>query len=96
MERRKEEPIGRVLQRFLRLNQLETPLNEFRLIQAWNEVAGPVAERYTKDLRIYNQTLHVSLRSAVLRSELLMRRTELVRKLNEHVGSTVINDISFN
>lgn len=95
MERRKEEQIGDVIYRFFRQSQLETPLNEYRLIHLWGEVAGPTVERMTKDLRIFNQVLHVSLRSSVMRSELSLRRSELVRKLNEKVGATVINDIAF-
>ena len=95
MERRKEEQIGDVIYRFFRQSQLETPLNEYRLIHIWGEVAGPMVERMTKDLRIFNQVLHVSLRSSVMRNELTLRRSELVRKLNEKVGSNVITDIAF-
>lgn len=95
MERRKEEKIDHVILRFLRESQLESPLNEYRLIQAWGEVAGNVAERFTQDLSIYNQKLYVRLRSAALRSELMMQRSELVKKLNATVGSDVITDICF-
>lgn len=95
MERRKEEDIATVLLRFLRQSNLEAPLNEYRLIQSWGLIAGKAAERYTKDLKIHNQTLYVSLRSATLRTELLMRRSELVKKLNETVGSNIITDICF-
>lgn len=95
MERRKEECISDVVMRFLRQSQLEAPLNEYRLIQSWGTVAGPVAQRYTQDLRIYNQKLFVRLRSAALRAELMMRRTELVSKLNALTGSQVITDIVF-
>lgn len=95
MERRKEEDIGSVIMRFLRQSQLETPLYEHRLIESWGEVVGIAAERMTKDLRIFNQVLHVSLRSAALRNELLYRRTELVKKLNDKVGADVIRDIVF-
>lgn len=95
MERRKEESIETVLLRFLRQSQLEAPLNEYRVIQAWGQIAGKAAERYTKDLKIHNQTLYVSLRSAALRTELLMRRSDLVKQLNNVVGSNVITDICF-
>lgn len=93
MERRKEEKVEDIVLRFLREAQLETPLNEYRIIQAWGGIAGPAAERYTESLRIYNQKLCVKIRSAALRSELLMRRSELVKKLNAHVGAQTITDI---
>lgn len=95
MERRKEESIEKVLLRFLRQSQLETPLNEHRLIAAWGEVAGVAAERLTESMRVYNQTLYVKLRSAMLRNELSMKRSDLVKKLNAKVGVNVIVDIAF-
>lgn len=95
MERRKEEKVGDIVMRFLRQSQLEQPLNEYRAIQAWGKIAGFAAERSTQKLYIYNQKLFVHLRSAVLRNELLMRRSELVQKINNSVGTQVITDITF-
>jgi predicted nucleic acid-binding Zn ribbon protein len=74
---------------------LETPLNEYRLINAWSQVLGPAVQSYTKNLQIHNQVLFVTLTSSVLRHELLMNRKSLVRKLNEHVKAQVITDIVF-
>lgn len=96
MERRKSEEVGDVIRRFLRLAGLESPLNEYRLVQSWGEVAGKNVEEFTQNLVVRNQTLFVKLRSPALRANLLMRRAELVRKLNEHVGANVIIDIVFN
>ncbi len=95
MERRKEENIGNVLLRYLRQSQLETPLNEYRIIQAWTDVVGERVEKLTQSLRIYNQVLYVSLRSSALRNELQMRRSDLIRQLNNKVGANVISNISF-
>ena len=81
MERRKEENIGNVLLRYLRQSQLETPLNEYRIIQAWTDVVGERVEKLTQSLRIYNQRQ--------------MRRSDLIRQLNNKVGANVISNISF-
>ena len=95
MERRKEESIGDVLLRYLRQSQLESPLNEFRLKQSWNSVAGNTAAQLTEQVNIYNQKLYVKLRSATMRAELMMKRSELVQQLNTMVGANVITDIIF-
>ena len=58
-------------------------------------MAGVAAERLTESLRVYNQTLYVKLRSAMLRNELSMKRSDLVKKLNAKVGVNVIVDIAF-
>ena len=80
----------------LRVQGLETPLLQKRLIDSWPEVAGPMVASYTDGLFIKNQTLFVHLTSPALRSEMMMVRSELVRKLNAHVGSQVIAEIRFN
>lgn len=95
MKRNNTENIGDVLRRFLREEGLETPLNEKRLLDAWNDVLDPFITSYTKDLFIKNQVLYVHLTSAPLRQELMMRRQKLVDELNRHVGATVITNIMF-
>jgi predicted nucleic acid-binding Zn ribbon protein len=74
---------------------IETPLNEYRLIQAWGQVLGAAVHSYTKEVKIYNQVLFVKVTSSVLRQELQMNRKSLVRKLNDHVKAQVITDIVF-
>ena len=93
MERRKSEAIGDVLQRFLREEGLETPLAQYRVIQAWPQVAGQAVANATTELYIKNQTLYARLTSAVLRSELMMQRQALAYALNQYVQAQVITDV---
>lgn len=93
MKKTESERVDGVIMQYLREFGLETPLNEHRLIQAWDTVLGPAVSKYTKELRIYNQVLFVTVSSAVIRNELMMRRTELVSRLNSHVGAQVITQI---
>ncbi len=93
MERRKSEAIGDVLQRFLRQEGLETPLAQYRLIQAWPQVTGKAVAEATTELYIKNQTLYARLTSAVLRSELMMQRQALAYALNQYVQAQVITDV---
>ena len=95
MKRNNTEQIGDVIRRLLRQQGLETPLNEYRLVDAWKDVVGETITRYTMNLYIKNQTLYVQLSSSVLRQELMMGRELLVRSLNAKVGSQVIVNIVF-
>ena len=95
MERRKSELLTDVLHRFMRESGLESPLNEFRVLGAWHKVVGEQISKYTSDLFIRNQSLCVRLSSPALKSNLMMRRNELIQKLNEEVGAYVIADITF-
>lgn len=95
MERRKEEKVSEIILRYLRQSHLETPLNEYRLMQAWYEVCDSRTAKCTTDLKIYNQKLLIKLSSSTLRTEILMKRSELIQKLNSKVGANVITDIGF-
>ena len=93
MKRRNTEAVTDVLHQYLRLNGLEGPLNEYRLLQAWEEVMGEGVARYTTQKYLMNQTLYVHLTSAALKADLMMRRSQIVAQLNERVGSIVIYDL---
>ena len=95
MRKSKIERIDNVVQQFMRINGIETPYNQYRLIEAWPIVMGPNIQRYTRDILIKNQTLHVQITSPAVKQNLLMEHRALARKLNEHVGAQVIEDIHF-
>lgn len=95
MKKKNAELVGDVVRQFLRAEGLETPYNEYRLVEAWPEVMGQGIANYTGELVIRNRVLYVQLKSSVLRQELSMNRQRLVQKLNEHVGAQVIENIVF-
>lgn len=95
MKRKQTELLDQVLNRYLRSEGLETPLNEYRLVNAWNEVMKANVTRYTKNVRIYNRVLYVELSSPALRANLFMQRKELVSRLNAYVNADVISDLVF-
>lgn len=95
MERRKVEHIDDILPRFLREEGIETPLNEWRTIDAWAKVVGDEVAAMSSDLKIYNQVLYVHILSPALKANLQMQRTSLVARLTELVGAHTIYDIRF-
>lgn len=96
MFKRDVQQIKDLIMRNLRVQGLETPLLQKRLIDEWPTVMGEAIAKYTEGLYIRNQTLFVHLTIPALRAELSMQRKEIVKKLNDQVGSQVIADIRFN
>ena len=86
-------PLDDVLKKLLREEGLEMPLLQKRLVDAWEVVTGNVVSRYTAEKYIRNQTLFVKITNPALRQDLSMMRTQLVKRLNEQVGSFIISDI---
>lgn len=93
MFRRSVQSLDDVLNQFLRQEGLEMPLLQKRLIDSWEQVTGDVVARYTDEKFIRNQTLFVKITNPALRQDLSMMRTQLVRRLNDAVGSMVIAEV---
>lgn len=92
--RKKARPLGDLLLKYLRDEGLETPLLEYRIVQAWTPVVGEAVSRYTSDVHVRGGVLHAKIKSPALRQNLMMMHHELARKLNEYVGSQVITDVN--
>lgn len=95
MFKRDVQNIKDLILRNLRTQGLETPLQQKRLIEAWPTVMGDMIAGYTENVYIRNQTLFVHLTSPALRADLSMMRQNIVKKLNDAVGSQVIADVRF-
>lgn len=93
MFRRDVKSIADLLNMYLRHEGLETPLLQRRAVDAWDKVVGAGVVRYTGEKFIKNQTLYVKITSPALRQDLSMMRSQLVRRINEAVGSQVIADV---
>ena len=95
MRQSKSEKLGDIVNQILRLNGLETPLNQHRIIEVWKNNIGKSFEKYTENIFIKNQTLYIKLNSSVVRNELSMHAKTLANKLNKEVNALVITNIVF-
>ena len=94
MKRTNAQSIGELLQDFYKENpELRQKMLEIRVQRAWGELLGPMIMQSTQAIYVKNSVLHVSLKSAVLRSELILNKERLLKSLNEYAGADVLQDI---
>lgn len=93
MFKRQPKNANDIVLQILRMQGLETPLLQKRLIDAWDDVVGKTIARYTETKFIKNQTLMVKIVNPALRADLSMMRSELKTKLNNAVGAQVIAEV---
>ena len=95
MKRQDAMHIGEILRNLLKTQHLDNKLDEMKLIKLWPQIMGQTIAEYTQRIYIKNGILYISLTSAVLRSELLMCRAMLIKRLNEEMGTPLVKDIIF-
>ncbi len=93
MKRKEIQKIDSLLQKFVKANNLERGLAEYRLMKSWKDLLGITVAKKTKSMRIRNRKLFITLHSSVVRNELEMIKETLIPRLNEAAGFDVIDDI---
>lgn len=93
MFRKEVKPISELLSQYLRQQGMETPLLQRRIVDTWDSLMGPAIAQYTTEKFIKNQVLFVKILNPALRQDLNMMRSQLVKRLNEAVGSQIITEV---
>lgn len=92
---RRPQHISSLLDVFLRSEGLETPLARYRAQTAVVRVIGEQYARYIGDVNFHGDTLHVQIKSAPLRNNLLMNRDAYIHALNHEAGAQVVQNLIF-
>ena len=93
---RRTEPvlIGDVVNDFFRNNAcLSQMLDEARAVDMWAEVAGPDAARSTTRINVARGRMYVHISSSVVRHEVFMNRTAILREINDSLGREAIKSL---
>lgn len=88
-------PVKEALRRLTASLGITRKLGEYEVITSWEELVGEQIARVTKPERIERGILVVSVNSAPWRTELSMRRLEIIDHINNAVGRKVIKEIRF-
>ncbi len=89
-----EQTLGEAIREFFESNAaLRGKILETRVQRAWNEIFGPTVAYYTRNVYVKNRVLYVYLTSSVLRNELLLRKEQLIKQLNDYAQADVIHEI---
>ncbi len=95
MRRTNTEPLKDVIQRFLKIYGADKKLKEIRVQNSWGKIMGASIERQTEFVNVRKSTFYVKLNSSVLKHELLMMKSKIIKRLNEEAGETLIDKIVF-
>jgi len=89
------QPIGVALVQLVDSLGISQTLKQYDILRLWGSIVGERIARVTKAQRIEQGVLYVHVSTAPWRTELAMKRVEIVRKINKALGSTVVTDIRF-
>jgi predicted nucleic acid-binding Zn ribbon protein len=95
MRRSNTQNIKEVISELIKELGIEDKLNEVSIMNSWEEVLGKKIAHSTSRLAVKNKVLFVYLKSSVVRNELMMLKSSIIKALNDKTGKKVIEDIVF-
>ncbi len=81
------------LSAFIQKNKLEKGMNKVDAREAWARLMGNGVNNYTTEIELRFDTLYVSLSSSVLREELSLGKSKIIRMINEEIGKELVKKI---
>ncbi len=85
--------IKEAIEKMLEVYKLRRKFDETALVAAWPQLMGKAIANRTKQLYIRDRKLFVKVESSVIKNELLLMRSQIIGRMNEHVGQVVIEDL---
>jgi predicted nucleic acid-binding Zn ribbon protein len=89
------QPLAAVLRDVIERLGYREGIDAARAVEAWPVLAGPTVAAVTESVRMRDGRLFVKVRSAAWRHQLHLQREGWRRRLNEHLGREVVDEIVF-
>jgi len=93
MGRTNDKTLKEAINQYLDVLKLRRKFDETSILAVWPELMGTAIANRTRQLFIRDKKLFVRVESAVIKNELMLMRTQIIGKMNEHVGRVVIEDV---
>ena len=90
-----EQPLKEVIDKFLKAYAWDGKMKEMDVVAAWPQLMGIAVANRTKDIRIQNQKLYLTIDSSVMREELLLGKQIIIDRVNDYAGKEIVTDIWF-
>lgn len=90
-----QQNLKEVVDRLMRAYNLSDRLLQLDLMDRWEEMMGKAISKRTRELYFKEGILYIKLDSSVLREELMMGKSKMLKLLNDQLGEEKIRDIFF-
>ncbi len=90
-----EESINDVVSKLLKAYGLTKNFDEYEAVNSFKKIMGAPIVKYTQEIRLKNKRMYIKLTSSVIREELSMGKSKIIKMINEDLGKVVLLDIVF-
>ena len=94
MDRQGNEQVGSLLSAVIASNpKLADGYRKYRIKSQWRDISGEYVANATEDISFEGRKMFVKVKSAIIRSEMLQIRRQLIFRINQSVGTNIIDEL---
>ncbi|MCC7331894.1 MAG: DUF721 domain-containing protein [Flavobacteriales bacterium] len=86
-------PLKPLINSILKAYGYQDQLDEIDIITAYEEIVGILCKKHTKKYSFKKNVFTIWIDSASLKQEMMYRKNDLMMKLNQKLGRSIINQI---
>ena len=81
------------LKQFLNQSRLKGDVQALQIEEIWEKLMGKTISKYTDSIKIIHQTLFINTNVAPLKNELMFQKDNIIKRVNEALGDSVIREV---
>ena len=89
------EELGSVINKIVSDSDIGKKIKKFNIFNHWPDIVGSDIGNKTKPEKLLRQTLYISVTSSTWANELSLMSGQLIKKINDFVGETVVKELRF-
>lgn len=74
---------------------IKRKLQEYDAVVYWDIIVGAQIAKVTTATQIKKGVLRIKVKTSTWRNELTIRKKEIIERLNNYLGTEIVNDIKF-
>lgn len=86
--------IGDALKKMINQSHWKSSYQLVKLNEDWELLVGKMVAKHTNDLQLINGKLFIYTSVAPLKSELNYNKKQLIERINEHFGETLVHEVT--
>ena len=94
MDRKGNEQVGSLLSAVIASNpKFAEAYLKHKIKSQWSEISGAYVANATESISFEGRKMFVKVRSSIIRSEMLQIRHQLIYRINQSVGTNMIDEL---
>lgn len=85
--------IGDAIKGFLKKSRLDRGVKAVQIEAIWEKLMGKTIAKYTDKIKIFNKKLYIQTAVGPLKNELQFQKPQIIARVNEAFGETVIDEV---